>query len=166
MVPVEIHILRHAIADPAKPGEPDADRAVTPDGKKRLREVLRVAKAAGLAPTLILTSPYRRAMETAEYAATYLGFTESPLSTKALLPGSNAEDVWEEIRVHKDAQEILLVGHEPLLGQLAGYLLGTPGLLIDFKKGALVRVDMEQFGVKPRGVLRWFLTPKLASKTG
>jgi phosphohistidine phosphatase len=163
---VEIHILRHAIADPARPGEQDADRAVTPEGRKKLREVLRVAKAAGLAPGLILTSPYRRAIETAEMAASQLNFTDPPLATNALLPGSNAEDVWEEIRVHKDAQEILLVGHEPLLGQLAGYLLGTPSLLIDFKKGALVRIDMDQFSAKPRGVLRWFFTPKLASKAG
>ena len=158
--------MRHAIADPAKPGEPDADRALTPDGKKKLREVLKVAKAAGLTPSLILTSPYRRAVETAEIVALQLGFKEELLRTNALLPGSSAEEIWEEIRIHKDAAELLLVGHEPLLGQLAGHLLGAPNMLIDFKKGALIRVDMEQFPPQPRGVLRWYLTPKLAGKAG
>jgi len=163
---VEIHILRHAIADPANPGESDADRALTPDGKKRLRDVLKVAKSAGLAPSLILTSPYRRAVETAELAASQLGYQDELLRTNALLPGSSAEDIWEEIRIHKDAEELLLVGHEPLLGQLAAYLLGAPDMLIDFKKGAIIRIDMEQFAALPRGVLRWYFTPKLAGKAG
>jgi phosphohistidine phosphatase len=58
----------------------------------------------------------------------------------------------------------MLVGHDPLFGQLAGYLLGTPELQIDFKKGAVLRIDFDSFGPKPRGILRWFLTPKLAAK--
>lgn len=163
---MEIYILRHAIAEVAKPGSEDGDRALTPDGKKKLREVMRVARAAGLTPNLILTSPYRRAVETAELSAEALGYREEPLRTNSLLPGSSAEEIWEEIRVHKDAQELLLVGHEPLLGQLAAFLLGVPALLIDFKKGALLRLDMDQFQVRPRGVLRWLMTPKLANKRG
>ena len=124
-----------------------------------------MAKSAGLTPTLILTSPYKRAVETAELVANQLAYTEELLRTNTLLPGSSAEDVWDEIRIHKDAAEMLLVGHEPLLGQLAGYLLGAPSVLIDFKKGAFIRIDMEEFSPQPRGVLRWFLTPKLAGKS-
>jgi len=59
---------------------------------------------------------------------------------------------------------LLLVGHEPLFGLLFAYLLGEPGLLIDFKKGALARIDIESFGPQPRGVQRWFLPPKLAAE--
>jgi len=156
--------LRHAIAETATPGSEDGDRALTPDGKKKLREVMRVARMAGLSPSLVMTSPYRRAVETAELAASLLGYKEEPLRTNSLLPGCSAEEIWEEIRVHKDAQELLLVGHEPLLGQLAAYLLGAPNLLIDVKKGGLLRLDMDQFQVRPRGVLRWYLTPRLANR--
>jgi len=159
---MEIYILRHAIAEPAKAGMPDSDRALVPEGRKKLREVIRLARAAGVSPSLILTSPYRRAVQTAEVAAEILGFKQAPVHSRALLPGSSPPDIWEEIRRHKDAASLLLSGHEPLLGQFVGYLLAAPLLQIDLKKGAIVRVDMEQFGLHPRGVLRWFLTPKLA----
>ena len=52
----------------------------------------------------------------------------------------------------------MLVGHDPLFTRLAGYLLGAPELQIDFKKGAILRVDFDGFGPQPRGMLRWFLS--------
>ena len=159
---MEIYILRHGIAEVAKPGAPDPERALTPEGKKKLREVLRVAKAAKVGPSLILTSPFRRAVETAEMAAEVLGYEQELVRTNALTPGSTPQEVWDEIRTHRDSDELLLAGHEPLLGHVMGYLLGTPTLLVDFKKGAICRIDMEEFGAQPRGVLRWFLVPKLA----
>jgi len=159
---MEIYILRHGIAEEPKAGARDADRALTSEGRKKLREVMRVAQKAGVSPSLILSSPYRRAFETAQVAAEILGYREEILQTRALIPSSDPKAVWEEIRAHKQAKELLLVGHEPLFGCLVGHLLGTPALQMDFKKGALVRVDLDQFGVQPRGVLRWMLTPRLA----
>ncbi len=158
---MEIYVLRHGIAEIARAGGSDADRALVPEGRKKLRSVLRVAAAAGLAPSLILTSPYRRAAQTAEVASDALKYKEKVLRTRALQPGSSPEAIWEEIRVHKEEQQLLLVGHEPLLGELVGFLLGAPSLAIDFKKGALVRIDVEDSGAASRGVLRWMLVPKL-----
>jgi phosphohistidine phosphatase len=159
---MQIHLLRHGIAENAKPDQPDSERALTPEGRKKLREVLKAAKAAEVKPSLILTSPYRRALETAEVAASVLGYKQELLRTKALVPGGEPSGVWDEIRVHKGESEILLVGHEPLFSQLTAYLVDAPSLLIDFKKGALVRIDMEQFGARPRGILRWLVPPKFA----
>jgi phosphohistidine phosphatase len=160
---VQLYLLRHGIAEIGRLGSPDSERALVPEGRRKLREVLRAAKLAGVAPKLILTSPYRRAVETAEIAAGVLGYKEELLRTKALVPDSDPHAVWEEVRVHKDAEQMMLVGHEPLFSHLTAHLLACPSLQIDFKKGAIVRVDVEQFGVQPRGELRWFLTPKLAA---
>ena len=160
---MEIYLLRHGIAEEAPPGSPDAERALTAEGKKKLVEVLRVAKAAGVRPSLILTSPYRRAVETAEIAKFALGFKGRLLRTRALQPMAAPEDLWEELRVHKDQPQVLLAGHEPLLGQAAGHLLGVTELHIDFKKGALVRLDVEQFDPRPSAVLKWMLVPRLAT---
>ena len=160
---MEIYLLRHGIAEPAQAGQPDADRALTPEGKRKLREVLRVAKSSGVKPTLILTSPYRRALETAEVAGQALGYRGELLQTKALAPGSNVKEVWEELRVHRNEGQLLLSGHEPQFSQLFAYLLASPALQVDFKKGALARVDVEQFGSEPRGVLRWMMPSKLAA---
>jgi len=143
---------------------PDSARALTPEGKKKLREVLRTAHSARVAPDYILTSPFVRARETAEIAAEVLKFDGDLLTTQALVPNSRPEMVWEELRLHKDASQILLCGHEPLFSALTAYLLDAPSLRIDFKKGAVARVEIDGFGARPRGVLRWFLAPKLAGQ--
>jgi len=158
---MQIHILRHGIAEDAKPGSPDADRALTPEGRKKLREVLKLARGANVRPSLILTSPYRRAVETAEIARSVLDGKAEIVDSAALQPSADPRDVWEEIRIHKDENEVLLVSHEPLTSRLTGFLLNAPNLNVDFKKGALLRLDVDEFGAVPRGVLKWMVTAKL-----
>ena len=157
---MEIYILRHGIAEEAQTGKPDSERALTEEGRHKLRQVLQRAAAAGAEPTLILSSPYRRAVETARLAAQVLDCGEM-LNTEALLPSSTPEDVWQEIRTHRQEPALLLAGHEPLLSQVAAYLLGAPGIQIDMKKAGLVRIDQDGFHGPPRGLLKWMLTPRL-----
>jgi phosphohistidine phosphatase len=159
---MQVYLLRHGIAEENRAGKSDADRELTAEGRRKLRETVRNVAGAEAKPSLILTSPLLRAVQTAEIAKSALRSKATLLRTKALLPSANPEQVWDEIRVHKDEPELMLVGHDPLFTSLAGYLLGFPGLNIDFKKGAILRVDFESFGPKPRGILRWFLVAKLA----
>ena len=63
---MQIYLLRHVIAEDAKPGHPDSERPLTAEGRDKLRRVLKRARTADLDPSLILSSPYRRALETAE----------------------------------------------------------------------------------------------------
>ncbi len=158
---MEIYLLRHGIAEDGV-GMRDADRALTSEGKKKLRETLRVAQIAEVSPALILSSPYRRAWETAQIAAEILGYKQEILKTRALTPGSAPKLVWEEVREQQELADLLLVGHAPLFSSLTGYLLGVPELQVDFKKGTLVRIDCDRFGPEPRGTLRWMMVPKLA----
>jgi phosphohistidine phosphatase len=160
---MEIYLLRHGIAEEGT-GLRDADRALTSEGKKKLRETLKAAEAAEVAPALIISSPYRRAWETAQIAAEVLQYKHEILKSKTLTPSSEPRLVWEEIREHKDLRDLMLVGHEPLFSSLTGYLLGVPELVVDFKKGTIIRIDCERFGPEPRGALRWMLVPKLAGK--
>ena len=157
---MEIYILRHGIAEEAKGA--DSERALTQDGKKKLREVLRLARELEVAPALILTSPYKRALETAELAADVLGSKEPLVTTEALVPTAAPEDVWHEIRTYKNVDDLMVVGHEPLLSSVIGFLLGDLSLQIDLKKGGLTRVTVDQFGPQPRGTLKWLLPPKVA----
>jgi phosphohistidine phosphatase len=157
-----IYLLRHGIAETAGPGGGDAARALTDEGRRKLRAVLKLAREAGVKPDRLLTSPLVRAVQTAELAGESLGCETRPVRTGALEPAGDLDQVWRVIRSHKDAGSLLLAGHEPQFSQLAAYLLGAPEALIDFKKGALVAIEIEQFGPHPRGVLRWMLTPKLA----
>jgi phosphohistidine phosphatase len=162
---MQILLLRHGIAQDGHANLPDAERPLTPEGRKKLRQVLQTAAKAGVEPTLLLSSPLKRALQTAEIARRELGYKGEVLQTRVLAPGGGVEQVWEEIRVHRDQSALLLTGHNPQFQHLAGYLLEHPNLQMDFKKGALMRVDVESFGPVPRGVLRWILTAKLADKT-
>jgi phosphohistidine phosphatase len=160
---IEVYLQRHGIAEEVGPGGQDSARALTAEGKRRLRAILRRARKSGVNPALILTSPYKRAVETAALAAEALGCACAVQQCRALRPESSPEAVWAEIRSHKKAERILLTGHEPLLSQTAAYLLDSPGLRIDFKKGAIMRIDFESSGPAPRGVLKWMLTPSTSA---
>lgn len=161
---MHLYLLRHGVAEDSPPGSNDAERALTRDGRRKLAETLGLAAQAGVHPSLILTSPYKRAVQTAEMAKQLLGHPKPLQQTSALTPNASAKTAWEEIRGHRSESSLLLVGHNPLFTDLAAFLLGTPGLLIDFKKGAMLRIDLEHFTATPRGVLRWYLISKLAPK--
>lgn len=158
---MQIYLLRHGIAEDARPGHPDAERALTNEGRDKLRRVLKRARSADLDPSLILSSPYRRAIETAAAAAEILAYKGEIVRTRTLLPESSPIDAWEEIRTHKDERAVLLASHEPLMSSMAAFLLDSPALTVDMKKAALVRIDCERFGPKAAGVLKWMLTPGL-----
>jgi phosphohistidine phosphatase len=159
---MKIYILRHGIAEDQRAGKSDAARKLTPEGKQKLLRVLEVAREAGVSVSLILSSPLVRAVETAQLAAELLRYQGRVVQTDALVPESTPQKVWEEIRARKGDNAVLLAGHEPLLSAVAAHLLGAPSLQVDFKKGALVRVDCERLSGEPDGVLKWMLTPGLA----
>ena len=159
---MEIYVLRHAIAEDAARGQSDEDRSLTDEGRKKLAAVMERAAAAAVEPTLILTSPLKRAVQTAEIAAKVLGHTSALVRTDALTPDSSPQQVWNVLRERRAEAAILLAGHEPQLSHLVSYLLSAPALQVDMKKAGLVRIDMDTFKGEPHGILKWMLVPKLA----
>ncbi len=158
---MRVYVLRHGIAEDAPPGASDADRALTPEGKQKLRRVLERARDSGVDPGLILTSPLKRAVETAQIAATVLHVESELVRTNSLLPTGEPERVWKEIRAHK-VEELLIAGHEPLLSGVVAFLLGSPVVQVNMKKADLVSIELETAQQQPRGALNWMLTPKVA----
>lgn len=157
---MEIYLLRHGIAEESKPGVPDAERALTGAGRDKLHAVLERARDGGVKPSLILASPYRRALQTAHMAGQVLGCNKI-VESQVLVPGAAPDAVWEAICARRREPALLIAGHEPLLGLTVGYLLGAPALHVDLKKAALLRIDQDTFGGAPRGILKWMLTPRL-----
>ena len=160
---MELYLLRHGIAEDTSPGGHDSERALTAEGKRKLREILKVAAQADLSPSLIITSPYRRAKETAALAVKSLNFSGEVLESNALVPNAHPQELWEEVRMHKSETKLLLVSHEPLLSSAGALILNAQSLRIDMKKGAILRIDIEGFSAQPHGVLKWYLTPRLGS---
>jgi len=159
---MEIYLLRHGIAEDRSASGSDADRRLTEEGRAKLRRVLERAHAAGVNPSLILSSPLRRAIETAEIAARELGYEGKILRAEALEPDSSPQKVWDEIRKHREEAAVLVAGHEPLFSSTVAWMLGATRDMVHFRKGALVRLDVESLGAAPAAVLEWMLIPKLA----
>jgi len=158
---MELYLFRHGIAEDAVAGRPDADRKLTDPGKKKVAEVVKAARRAGVEPSLIVSSPYVRAIETAQIAVDGFGYKGDIIRTETLVPHGHPEKVWNELRDYREEASILISGHEPLLSHLAAYLLASPALRIEMKKAALLRIDIGNVGAMPHGTLRWMITPKL-----
>ena len=158
---MQIYLLRHGIAEDGSVSGRDADRRLTEEGRTKLRKVLERAHAADVSPSMILSSPLKRALETAEIAAHQLGYQGRILRTDALLPESSPEQVWNTLRDHAHEAAVLLAGHEPLFSSTVAYLLGSSREMVEFRKGTLVRIDSEMRAT-PSGLLQWMMTAKLA----
>jgi phosphohistidine phosphatase len=159
---MRLYLLRHGIAETSARSGRDADRALTEEGREKVRKVVRLARGGGMWPTVILSSPFARALETAQISAKALGHDDDLVTSNAFLPDASPEEAWAEIRNHKTQPEVLVASHQPLCGALTAFLLDSPALAVDFRKSALVCIDVEGIGARPRGVLQWMLTAKLA----
>lgn len=161
-----VYLLRHGIAEEASASVSDPERSLTAEGKRRLKRSLSWLAAGQTRVDLILSSPFKRAMQTAEIARACFKVEAEILQSRSLQPSASPEEVWDEIRVHRHSEYLMLVGHNPLFSDLTAYLLGTPSLMIDFKKGAVLCLEFESLSQKPRGVLRWYITSRLADTNG
>jgi phosphohistidine phosphatase len=157
---VVLYLMRHGVAEDAGPGKSDADRALTADGIHKTKRVALGLKKLDIKPDLIASSPLRRAEETARLVAE-IAAPAVPLELHAFLAGGTPEEVVKGLRLHRDCSQILLVGHQPDLGELASHLLtGSANLApLPFKKAGVAAITVGALPPRSAGVLEWFLTP-------
>lgn len=160
-MPCTLYLVRHGIAGPATDGMSDSDRTLTPEGDRKMRRVALGLKRLGVAPEVILSSPLRRAEETATVVAAVLAPARGVALYPSLAPGHGAGDVLAALRPYRAARQLMLVGHQPDLGALASHLLtGSSALLpLAFKKGGVAAIAVGALPPRTAGVLLWFLTP-------
>ena len=157
-----IYLVRHGIAGEAAAGMSDRDRALTSEGERKMRRIATGLKRLGVTPDVVLSSPLRRAAETAAVLVDVLGL-EAPVEIyEPLAPGHEALEVLKGLRPYRSARELALVGHEPDMGGLASQLLtGSASLApLPFKKGAVAAVQVDALPPREAGELLWFMTPK------
>ena len=151
-----LYIVRHGRAEDPRAGLADEDRALTERGRREVRATL---GRAGAAPVRILTSPLRRARETAEIAVEVLRCSEPLVLTRALAPESSPERIWRELSDHADSPEVMVIGHQPLLGAIYAFLLGSPAVAVSVDPGSVGCIELDGLSGPPRAELCWLLPP-------
>lgn len=142
-------LLRHAIAEEVHP-QGDEFRALTPEGIGKLRRVLRQFRGRFEPPGRIFTSPLVRARQTARLAGRML---ELPVTVAPALRPLGSAYAW---LCQGQEADLMVVGHEPDLSDLAARFLGSPGPLFSLKKAGLACLE----GEPGRGRLVWLVTPR------
>ena len=149
-----LYLLRHADADTI--AESDDARCLSEKGLAQAKKVARFCTAHELRPAQILSSPVRRAHETALLVSAHL---RAELTVENWLAcGMHPEAALAELREHRRHESVMLVGHEPDFSRLAAHLLGLPGEeWIAVRKASLTLLELETF--RPAGARLKFSLP-------
>jgi phosphohistidine phosphatase len=159
---VQLLIVRHADAGDRDPTRwpDDSLRPLSSRGRKRHRRVARRLRRRGWIPTLLLSSPWLRAWETAELTAAVLG-CPAPVACEALADTPDLARIAAAIGTPDAGGIVAMVGHEPWTGELTSLLLtGDLGrLAIDFPKSGVIGLEAEEIA-PGSAVLEFFARPK------
>lgn len=159
-----LYVMRHGIAedpDPSGVGD-DAERELTPEGRKKTRRAACGLRALGADFDVIYTSPLARARQTAELVAAEFGLAALLVrQTTSLSPGAAFADLFRDLAAEPPTSNILLVGHEPHLSGLISYLLtgNAESVEITMKKGSVCGVELRGMPPTEPGTLRFLLQP-------
>jgi len=116
----QLILLRHAHADPASEGQPDADRPLSPQGLAEAQAAGRWMAEQGLVPDRVLCSPSRRTRETLEAVLETIGYVDQRLEEGVY--EATAGTLAGLADANREAERLMLVGHNPGLERLAALM--------------------------------------------
>ncbi|NWG11963.1 MAG: phosphohistidine phosphatase SixA [Acidobacteria bacterium] len=156
-----LYIVRHSDAVPSgTPGVSEDQRPLTDKGIRKMREVARGLRLIGVQPELIFTSPLPRARQTADIVAEETGGLVEV--AECLAPAGSRPELYRELRAHRKQESLMIVGHQPSLGEIAGEIAwGSPDHCLEIKKGGACALELTKLDPAPTGTLLWLVTPAL-----
>jgi len=165
---MQLYIVRHGIAidreDPKCP--PDPERYLTEEGIEKTKQVAKGVAALGITADLFLTSPYTRAVQTAEIFASALEYPKQKIRrSDLLLPGAEPSLLFRELAREKQASSVFLFGHAPQLDDLIATALGSKKHLTSMKKAGVAFLELKRLS-PPIAEIGWLATPKLLRRAG
>jgi phosphohistidine phosphatase len=157
---VILYFLRHG-----KAGEPratdDESRPLTDAGAAALEAAASLWRRLNLRPDVVVTSPLRRAAQTAELLCDGIALAQRPITDDRLAPGARWDDVARIIADLPEARRVMFVGHEPDLSQTVAELTGASS--VRMRQGGLACVEFYGTPEPGGGELAWLLDPDLYS---
>jgi phosphohistidine phosphatase len=163
---MRVVLFRHGIAtdraDHSCP--PDPARPLTAKGVERTRRAARGLARLGVSPDVILTSPYTRAVQTAEIAADTLGHAGELQQVEDLLPSADPHR-FASLVGGDESGEILCAGHNPHLSCLLSLLIaGDTEPVLWLKKAGAAAIELDD--PFERGELLWLMPPRALRRLG
>jgi len=155
-----IYFLRHAsagerVSNPKK----DEKRALDSTGIEQCGYIGRALAALDTHVEVVISSPLKRASQTASLVANEMGHEGKLQFHDALRPGASFADFRRLLGAYAKNETIMVVGHNPNLSEFTGRCISENGCeaVVDLKKGAVARVEIG----RNSGVLNWCLTPRI-----
>jgi len=157
---MNLYLMRHADAGVSRDNPIlDAKRALIKEGKEQCMLMARFLSALKVQVDVIVSSPLKRALQTAQFVGTELGYEAKVEISPALGLHATYADFQAMIAKYSNREGVLVVGHNPNLFQFLGRMItGNGGAAIRMRKGAIARVDMDRHPP----LLRWLVDPRMA----
>jgi phosphohistidine phosphatase len=168
---MNLYLMRHADAGvPRENPVLDAKRGLVKEGKQQCMLMAAVLTGLKAQIDVIISSPLKRARQSAQFVATEIGFESPILTSPALAPDGDYPALQQLIAEHSSREGVLIVGHNPNLHQYLAKLISNGngngnghnhlpgGGSVRLRKGAIARVDMSRHPYQ----LQWLIDPRLA----
>jgi phosphohistidine phosphatase len=143
---MNLFILRHASAGTRRANPLlDLKRPLDKEGKRHCLQLAQVLNAMDIQFDLIVSSPLKRSLQTASLIGTETGYESPILHSNGLAPQATLRDFQKLLRDYHDAENLLVVGHNPNLTSFLGSLLissGSNPAQIRLRKGSLARLSL------------------------
>lgn len=155
-----IYFLRHASAgEPVSNPKKDEKRALDESGVEQCGYVGRALAALDVQVDVIISSPLKRAAQTASLVGNEMGHEGKLQFEDALRPGASFADFRRMLDKYARRDAIMVVGHNPNLSEFLGRSISETGCeaAIDLKKGAVARMERS----RNQASMMWCLTPKI-----
>lgn len=157
---MNLYLMRHANAGLAR-GNPliDAKRGLIKEGKDQCMLMGRLLGTLKVQVDVIVSSPLKRCLQTAQFVGTELGYEARVEVNAALGPDADFPTFQRLLEKYADRDDVLMVGHNPNLFNFLGRIItGNGAAGVRMRKGSVVRIDMS----KHPPLLQWLVDPRMA----
>jgi phosphohistidine phosphatase len=151
---MKLVVVRHAAAVERNSDISEETRFLTPEGRVFFRKTARTMLKNGVEPGLILTSPFLRAVQTADILAETLAYSGPLVVRNELRPGFDMKLLDKLLDDYRSVDELVLVGHEPDMSTIVAFLISRPGGF-NFKKGAAIKLKIDPSNLPASTAFKW-----------
>jgi phosphohistidine phosphatase len=166
---LDLYLLRHGDAGKrmaVAAGGNTGDVPLTIVGREEIAIIASSVKALNLRFSAIVTSPLKRAVQTAKIIAKVLAIENRISVWDDLVPEGNRSKLYNRLNQYTRESSVLMIGHEPYLSNMMYDMIFQKNRLnqlgrINLKKAGLARVRVISLTPNISGELRWLLTPRI-----